>query len=384
MMPERQRLEPYADLIDGHGDPALARLVADLVTLYASPPPPAAVRGALAQLLQDRARQSNRRAAPHRPFSLARPSRRLGVAAALLPVVFVLAAAAAGRLPPILERAFRFDPSTERIVSADLGTDVRLAQTIDGVTVTVERVYADPIQIVVGYTVGGTRNSLFDALLRAADTRLTDARGTPFRHASLSWGTGVEDGPAGALAIFDGRSVTGTPKDVALRFEIAPLRPHRDQPPGDRSSLTSALTSPLQASPSPADQRFTFGFTVPFESGRSVEPNQSVSAGGTTATLVRAVTTPNGTRVYLKGVGPNAKVTLAVDGASYDLAPPWGGWACPWTPNDTFAYDASASLMDESGSWRLVVQAAEPPRDTEGAACPFVTGGPWTFDVLVP
>lgn len=347
----------------------------DLAVIYRRGALPSRRREAMAGVIAERAaRLAAERAAVHPVGGWFRAPRRWSVAAAL-PLLLVAAVAAGTVLSPVVEEALRDGDTTERIVADDLGVSLGVAQTVDGVTVTVERVYADPFQIVIGYRVGGPDGPAREAL-QTVDTRLTDTSGTVFPHESFQFSTGDTHDETGGNAIFGGGEVRGTPSEIVVRFEVAPFGALNPVYTGRMSG-----EEPVRVTPA-TGPRFAFDLAVPFEAGRGAEPGQAVTAAGVTATLERVVTTPLGTRVWIRGAGPNAAVTLTVDGKAYALRAV--GYPCPWTVDQTFHYDMTASLLEVSGTWTLDVAASEVPTTGPTAACPQAAGGPWRFAVEVP
>ncbi|MFN8536236.1 MAG: DUF4179 domain-containing protein [Thermomicrobiales bacterium] len=74
-------------------------------------------------------------------------------------------------------QAFGMAAGTNRIVTQHLGKELGVSQTVNGFTVTIERVYADANQIVIGYSVSGPPDRTFNNFLafgaqrgRTADT----------------------------------------------------------------------------------------------------------------------------------------------------------------------------------------------------------------------
>lgn len=167
-------------------------------------------------------------------------------------------------------------PSTRRIIGLDLGREVDLARTMGGFTVTVERVYADPNQIVIGYSISGPPGREFANFhpfdpADSAAPRLTDARGRHFPHAPTSWGAGIEDGAGGYVEVFDATSIVGVPQELSLRLSIPALTVIERVE--DEASVARAGASSCEPGicrftvPGP----FTFDITVPFEPGRMAD-----------------------------------------------------------------------------------------------------------------
>jgi hypothetical protein len=287
----------------------------------------------------------------------------------------------------LLDQVFARNQRAERIDGRQLGRDLNLSQTANGFTVTVGRVYADANEIVIGYTATGPPGRDY-AYIAASDATgrgiptLTDREGHyfPLVPAAIE-GQAMTGNQDSSLLPYNAAQITGSPEALTLRWTIEALRV-REQSDGPGTSA--------QIVPGP----FVFDFTVPFEAGRTLELNQAVEAGGTTVTLERVVATPVSTRVYLRGAGPSAQVTLTAGGTTYTLREE----TVPsnWTPDSSWYYSVFEPLLDQPGDWTLVVRAraaaAEPTIPQGGPAGTILQGGhegypertilrggPWTF-----
>lgn len=290
-------------------------------------------------------------------------SRRLSVIFGSLLVVLILAAAAP-KVLSIVEQALDQDPGTQRILVLGLGKEVDLSHTVSGFTVAIKRVYADPNQIVIGYTISGPPGREFvnfhpfDLADSTAPT-LTNEQGHQFGHAPLNWGAGIEDEVGGYVEVFDATSIMNFPQELSLRLDIPAITAI------ERVEDRVSQQYPAASSCEPGFCRFSvpgpfvFDLMVPFEPGRAAELHQVSVVDGKTVTLERVATTPTGTRVDLNGVGPNAEVELLVDGESYALQPP-GAISTQATDDPVHAFTSPSSLLDEHGEWTLVVKTEQP------------------------
>lgn len=384
MMSERRLRDAYPDLLDEHGDPAMAKLIGDLDRLHTPPPPPQA-RVAVARALQERI--AARRAAASTPgWRLpALLPRRLGIAATALLAALALAAAAAPALASLLDQVFALNPRAQRIDGQRLGRELNLSQTVNGFTVTIGRVYADANQIVIGYTVTGPAGRVLAAatLTDGEGWRvpvLTDARGRRLPAAPAMVQLALQGNQGSALLYYEGAGITSTPDALSLRLAAGGLRvSERLAGAGtpDRAAEDCGGQGCTYVVPGP----WVFDFTVPFEPGRTTVLNQAAEVGGTTVTLERIVTTPAGTRVYLRGSGPNIYVDLIVDGVTYPLLFPGTGRLIPkeWTSDDTRYFQTPEPLGDKHGEWALVVRSGD-----RASALVAPEGGPWVFRFRVP
>lgn len=383
-MPSERRADLDIDPFDdAPHDPLMARLVRDLATLHVPGSPPACLRASVARSIE--VRISAGRARPLASgwrSGRSLPRWTAAVAASLLAALILTGVALA--LAPIVERALNQDPGTRRIAALDLGRELHLAQTVDGFTMTIERVYADPIQVVVSYRISGPPDRTFANfhpfdLGGSTVPTLTDGLGNQLQPAPLSWGAGVEDGTGQYVEIFDGSGIQGTPKEMTFRLDVPAITAIEQMsdvtppPYPDEYMCQSGVCLFTVRGP------FTFDFAVPFEPGRTTIRPQAVSAGGALAVLERAVTTPTGTRVDLRGVGPTAQVLLSVDGTTYVLRHA-GPSPSQWTEDTVWTFTSPESLFERQGAWTLAVTPGPPP----APGAPVVSGGPWIFRVILP
>lgn len=380
MTPERPRRAAYADLLGDREDPTLARLVTDLDRLYRPAAPPPHVTAAVARAC------TARRGAPGHPHGR-RLVPRLAAASAAVLALFVAASVGAVAMAPVLARTFALNPATQRITADNLGREVDAVQTAAGFSVTVERVYADANQVVIGYTVSGPPDRTF-VDFGAHDNRgnslaiLTDAHGRAIPQLPSALAMAPWDSASGLLLTYDGAALDSSAADVSLHLTIAAIR--AVERVGDPTAPGTALptapcdeqTRPLRCVLVPGP--FTFDFTVPLAPGRVTNVHQPLSGDGGAVTLERVATTPTSTRVQLRGVGPDADVELLAGGTTYRLQPP-GAIPLRWMPESVWDYVLPESLLDQHGEWTLTVRPGHArPNATQ------IAGGPWMIHFIVP
>jgi hypothetical protein len=331
------------------------------------------------------------------------PATRLGWTGLIL-AALLLFGGVAYALHPVISQVFRLFPGWQHVEEAHLAQEVNLSQTFDGVTVTLERVYADANEIVIGYTMKGPNGRRYDAY----HLTLTDAAGTIFP-STVGYGvSGQSDileaslppGEGAYVLAFDAAAVTGAPKELDLRLvmELEELVLPPDAPSPSPTLASSPAEPPepmvvvLEPLPTPDERAivgpFTFDFSVPFIPGRVAEVNQTIEAAGVAVRLERVVVTPSETRAYLRFDSP-------------------GGAETRWTPivmlkapgdkksQSYFAYSVNddppihqcgflAPLYERQGEWNLTVTelvgtdlAQQPSEDIRLA-------GPWVFHFRVP
>jgi hypothetical protein len=281
------------------------------------------------------------------------------------------------------EQAFRVNGIPERIVTGGLARDVKISREAGGFVVSVRKVYADPNRILLGYTISGPRGRAFRAITawgryddrparRVAQAPiLTDARGRELPGAS---GEAPAEAPglAAYMLSYDATGLEAAGGRVPVRLRIGKLTALEIR--RAREPREVVIQGPL-----------VFDLVIPVTRGRVSEPRRSVEAGGRTATLERAVSAPTGIRVWLRGAGPDAEVTLRVGGEEYRLAPP-EGQATPsrWAPNSRWEYVTGALRGEERGPWTLLVRPRVEAPEGAGPSTFGHPGGPWEFRLAVP
>ena len=245
------------------------------------------------------------------------PNTRLGWAFLILSLLLVVGATA------YAVNLWEVMPFWQHIEEAGLGQEVHLSQTLNGFTVTLERVYADANQIVVGFIVSGPP----DQKVHLTRITLSDDRGTEFRgmvgagtDASGTLGVSVSlpPGTGGEVFVFDASPVQGRPSELELYLEVelwatelhstptakgeTPAQPVQEESGAQMAEDRRAI---VMATPAQTmrDVRivgpFTFDFSVPFIPGRTIKVHQTVEAAGVAARLEQVVVTPSETRAIL-------------------------------------------------------------------------------------
>lgn len=340
----------------------------------------------------------------HRPSRWARvmPATRLGWAFLAL-TLFLAFGAVTYSVAPVVERLFQQEAGLRHVEQADLVQELNLSQRVDGVTVTLERAYADANRIVVGFTIKGPNGQRYDA----HRLTLTDAAGTVFS-GTIGYGvTGQSDilqvslppGEGAYVLAFDAAPVQGTPEELDLRLmmevvklALPPVAPE-PSPTLEGPPAEPPMAVVLEPLPTPEEEAivgpFTFDFSVPFIPGRVAEVNQTVEAAGVAVQLERVVVTPSETRAYLRFDPPGeAEMRWA----------PIVMFKAPGEKSQSqsyFAYSVNddspihqcgllASLYDQRGEWTLTVTelvgtdlSQQPSEDVRLA-------GPWVFRFRVP
>lgn len=323
------------------------------------------------------------------------PTTRLGWAFLLLALSLAFGAVAYA-VTPVLSGVFQMEAGLQHIEQADLVQELDLSQTVDGVTVTLERVYADANRIVVGFTIKGPTGQRYEA----RHLTLTDAAGTIFPD-TVGYGVSGQSDileaslPPGEVAYvlaFDAAAVKGAPDDLDLRLvmevEELVLPPDAPGPPPASTGSPAEPPEPMvvELQPIPVGAivgPFTFDFSVPLIPGRVIEVQHTVEAAGVAVRLERIVITPSETRAFLCFEPPDRYdkewtpiVTLDTADESVPMVNETGEEGC-------YSCDFFAPIYDQRGEWTLTVtelvgfDLAQPWGQTRLA-------GPWVFRFRVP
>jgi hypothetical protein len=315
------------------------------------------------------------------------PTTRLGWAFLILTLVLAFGAVAYA-VSPAVGRLFQQESGLRYVEQANLVQELDLSQTVDGVTVNLERAYADANRIVIGFTIkdpDGQRR------YEARHLTLTDAAGTVFPGIFYYGVTGRSDilkvslppGEGTYVLSFDAAAVTGVSKELDLRLVmemeelVLPSNASAEPPASTEEEL---LPMPEGAIVGP----FIFDFSVPFVPGRVIEVQQAVEAAGVAVTLQRVVVTPSETQATLCFTPPDGgKEWFPITaGAGLDL---FGGNVSQLTESGEKCHRViyPGALTGRSGTGTLKVtelvgfDLARQGEQTRLA-------GPWEFHFQVP
>jgi Domain of unknown function (DUF4179) len=305
-------------------------------------------------------------AAPGRHFA-DRPVQRIGIVLIAV-VVGLMAIAATGyvatgdRLFNTLFNMMGIQPIAQKF------SDYHQSKSIDGYTITIQKVYADANRVIIGYTDKTPDGRHLEDKFAILSSKLITEQG-----AELQPTNGLSDveGISSSLLNFDASNIQGTPKELHLHLTI---------PYGSRSQSTAFH----------AEGNLTFDFSVPFHSGNVVNINRSITArgkpvteqitymingkkvqipvmtlNGHTATLKRVVITSSETRAYITGFGSGASLDgninllfkITTNGRIYNAL-------MVQTASDVWEVNFDyPSLVSKKGMWTLTIQQALPQMD---------------------
>jgi hypothetical protein len=201
---------------------------------------------------------------------------------------------------PLLQLLWSEDRGLQHVTQAGLARELNLRQTINGVTVHVQKGYADANRVAIGYSVELPPTTAPNDGPQLSVAILTDDHGTTYP--SLGFST-TGDSPLGAqLHNFEPLGVTAG-RDIAFTLTIPEV--HR----APRGSGT------MQVFPGP----WVFNFTLPMAAARVVERTQTFTRPGVELTITRIVVAPSATRVeyrvHLEGFTDRAGASLWLSGS---------------------------------------------------------------------
>jgi hypothetical protein len=297
-----------------------------------------------------------------------RPTTRLGRVFLVLALCLALGAGA-WAVSPIVDRLFRVDPGLNHVGQAGLGQDLALSQMVDGVTVTLERAYADANRIAIGLTVRGSCVLGYDL----AHVALSDVRD---RTLPLSTGMGVKgqsdvlqlelpSGEGAHVLSFDASALQGAPSALDLRLVVEVAR--------SPVLLNKHVIGP-----------FIFDFSLPFNPGQVVDVQQRVTTASVDVELRQVVVTPSETRVLLCLGVPGEMGTSwgAVSTLRTETGQANGVWVRSAEQGCAF-HGFLPPLYDQPGEWTLTVTELLMHDRTQPGESTRIAG-PWVFQFRVP
>jgi hypothetical protein len=297
-----------------------------------------------------------------------------------------------------VNRLFQVDPGLNHVRQAGLGQELDLSQTVDGVTVTLERAYADANRVVVGFTMIGPDGQRYGP----HPVTLTDAAGTVFPGSMGMGVTGKSErlqvdlppGTGSYVYFFDASAVEGVPTELDLHlvieveeFVLPLFAPDPvstpDDPPAEPLDSTVVEVQPIHQEGAVVGP-FIFDFSVPFTPDRAVVEAQTVKAAGVAVTLEEVVVTPSATRATLCFAPPDDEWDVWVPIATLDTGKAeYGGGLDEIGEKICHTHTFHVPLYDQRGEWTLTVtelvgMIAAPPGEQTRLA------GPWVFRFRVP
>lgn len=301
---------------------------------------------------------------------------KIRLAWVLLPLILLLIGGTVYGANSLIKELFqRFATHIEQ---AGLAQELDLSQTVDGITVKLERAYADANVVLVGFTVSGPKTRYYSAFGELSTSDGQDIAGmigmgiVPGSDAIL--GSWLESERLATIAVFDASSIGGRPSELDLTLE------------------TSVADSPMfgeQASVGP----FTFDFRVPFHAGKVIEIGQTVEAAGVPIKLEQVVVSPWATRAVFGFAPPydgskdRPSLITSLQPAGDDFKNCSLGRVLAASSAEFFVGD----FTTQPGEWTITVKELVFPPEPSGqkagthpASDTKRLAGPWVFRFQVP
>jgi hypothetical protein len=160
--------------------------------------------------------------------------------------------------------------------------DIGLTLTTSGVTVKVDRAYADVNRVIVAYTIQVPRGFANSTSGIDGKTSLTDMSGLTLPLIDAEGVAGNSPQVSAGLLTFDAESLP--PGTVTDTFHLA---------------FPDVRTKPVMGGAELAAGAFSFKFDLPVAPGREITVAKTVVANGVPVTLEHVVITPSEARLYL-------------------------------------------------------------------------------------
>lgn len=302
---------------------------------------------------------------------------RTRLAWALLPIILLLIGGTVYGASSLIKELFQ--KYATHIEQAGLAQELDLSQTIDGVTVKLERAYADSNVVLVGFTVSGPKARYYSDFGELSTTDGQDIPGmagigtVPGSDIILgNWGTSER---VAVINAFDAASIKGTPSELNLRL------------------TTSVADSPIPGENQASAGPFTFDFKVPFHAGNVIKVGQTVEAAGVPIKLEQVVISPWATRAVFSFSPPYDNIrnrpllVTSLQPAGGDSRNSGLGKTQEASSAEFFIGD----LTGKSGEWTVTVkELVFPPEPgsqkagTHPASDTKRLAGPWVFHIQVP
>ena len=257
------------------------------------------------------------------------------------------------------------------VETAGLAQELNLSQTIDGVTVRLERAYADSNVILVGFTVSGSKEKYYtqEEKLSTADGHNLpvidrDVEVSGWQRIMGSWQSSEH---TAVLTAYDASSLKGNPAELNLRLEMG---------------LADTVTGNTDTVMGP----FVFDFTLPFHAEEVIDVKQTVEASGIPITLERVVISHWATQAIFSFSPPydNTKsrplMIASVQPASGDNV----SLALGKIREDGTGQYSFEDLTGKPGEWTITITELVFPPDLKGQTPevypePKRLAGPWVF-----
>ncbi len=318
----------------------------------------------------------------HRRFRFVPRTRSGLVFAVLLMMLFGTAGfAATGWIDELFES---FAPEVQE---ANLGVQLNEKRTVDGITFTLERAYADEDNVVVGYSIEGFED-WGNRYPTTGPPVVTDGSDRAFEYVGGGgMGTDPMYGNEGEerlsdLAFFEPSNELNPSAERSFRFELK-LNPEAGDGGGQDDSPAKA-----------ADQTIVFDFGIPVHEVDVIRVGQTVEANGVSMTLEQVENSPARTEAVLCFDPPRddkynwVPIVERPNIAESDVfTNEMLYYTRPEAATGCVGYDLFRSLHDQPGTYSLVVKRIEgrvPTTRNFETKLEEEIIGPWAFEFEVP
>jgi hypothetical protein len=172
------------------------------------------------------------------------------------------------------------------IEKAGLVQQMDMSQTVNGVTVRLERVYADNNEVLLGYTVSGPTGKYLthgEKLVTIDGQILSSGGGRGFvRNSTGELGNWAPSESVAMISSFDASGISGSPEKLNLKLTVPVL-----------DWTKPGIDAPVLGV-------FTFDFSVPVHPGKTIAVNQTVEAAGIPITLRKVEISPYETKAFFQ------------------------------------------------------------------------------------
>ena len=267
------------------------------------------------------------------------------------------------------------DYTAPEIEKGSFGIPINEKKAVDGATVTLEKAYADEGNVVIGYSVEGSGDSIGFPMLGDGDSHTFEYIG------GLGVGTDPTDRSQdkdrfSELAFFEpsGNLEVTEPHRFQLKFGHAA---------GRKKQAGMAPDEPSSRTP-------TFGFKIPVREMQTIQIGQTVEANGFSVTLDRVENSPARSQAFLCFDPPqDADYTWVpvVERPNISESDVFTNESShmekPETTTGCVGYDLFRSMYGDPGTHSLTVTELQ-GRDGTKVNPDETIVGPWTFEFQVP
>lgn len=301
------------------------------------------------------------------------PRTRLALVFAALTALLVLSTGALAT-SGVVDGLFR--ETVPSFQDTDFGVGLEQEKTIDGVTVALERAYADQDGVIVGYRIeslnrrnlgGRDPGSVYPA------TKLTDAGGGRYGFLNeygrdLNPSNSVPEGSEAWIRAFDTPEKLEAPGRHRFRFEVW-------------------LEAPTRRAWKPVGERFDFDLELPVRPTPTIRVGETRQVGELKLTLDRVENSPLGTQAFVCFDPPNDGrfYMPMVKTGPFDQPTGDGVVALKGQGCSKYTYPYEETVYGQPGRYSLTVAEIEayPQRNPDERKTESIPG-PWRFNFEVP